>query len=195
MDYSPDFCRFHSFCACFLKRFCGLQRNLCMTGRMIWTIFYETDITKGALMKKINANGFTLIELMIVVVVIAVLAAIAIPAYQNYVEQARRADAKAGLLSLQLAQEKFRANCPSYATNIGTGNNCLTSTLNHDSDSPDDYYQLTIPAATASSYTLAATRDPADKQANDTKCGDFGINQNNEQTVTGSLSVNDCWQR
>lgn len=40
-------------------------------------------------MKGKNNNGFTLVELMIVVVLMAILAAIAAPAYQNYMTRSR----------------------------------------------------------------------------------------------------------
>lgn len=39
-----------------------------------------------------NINGFTLIELMIVVAIIAILAAVAIPAYNDYSNRARMAE-------------------------------------------------------------------------------------------------------
>src|SRR5215831_16378084 len=51
--------------------------------------------------------GFTLIELMIVVAIVAILAAIAYPSYRNSVMRTNRAQAKAALLDVQVAQEKY----------------------------------------------------------------------------------------
>jgi type IV pilus assembly protein PilE len=59
---------------------------------------------------KFLSNGFTLIELMIVIAVIGVLSAIALPSYRNYIEKANLADASTTLtnISLKVAERKLQ---------------------------------------------------------------------------------------
>ena len=52
-------------------------------------------------MKKQMQQGFTLIELMIVVAIIGILAAIAIPAYQDYVAKSQASSALAEVAPLK----------------------------------------------------------------------------------------------
>jgi len=62
--------------------------------------------------------GFTLVELLIAATVVGILAAIAWPAYTAHIEQARRADAAAALLRVELAQARFRAHHGLYAREL-----------------------------------------------------------------------------
>jgi len=56
-----------------------------------------------------RAQGFTLVELMIVVAIIGVLAAVAIPSFVNYQLTAKRSEAFANLASLGKAQKAYFA--------------------------------------------------------------------------------------
>lgn len=143
-------------------------------------------------MKKAYHHGFTLIELMIIVVVIGVLAAIAIPAYSDYVERARRADAKSSILAVQLEQEKWRANNTAYTSDLTD----LGFSSADNVDSVDGFYTIDIEnGASTAGYTVNAV--PVGSQAND-DCGTFTLTvtaASGAQATASGGSEEDCWQR
>jgi len=62
-----------------------------------------------------TSNGFTLVEILIVVAIIGILAAVAVPAYFNHVLRTRQAEAYHNLLDIKAAQEMFYAQNNRYA--------------------------------------------------------------------------------
>ena len=126
-------------------------------------------------------TGFTLIEAMIVVGIIAILAAIAYPSYLDQVRKSRRSDAKATLQSIQLAQEKWRANHTAYTdalTDLGYAGD-------ENQDSGEGWYKVTVSGANGTSYLITATAQK--DQANDTGCTPMTLNQSGTKTPTT------CW--
>jgi prepilin-type N-terminal cleavage/methylation domain-containing protein len=65
--------------------------------------------------RKTGNNGFTLVELMIVVAIIGILAAVAVAAYSIYVRQSHNSEATAILADIRLKQEAYRGTFHRYA--------------------------------------------------------------------------------
>jgi type IV pilus assembly protein PilE len=135
-------------------------------------------------------NGFTLIELMIVVVVVAVLSSLAYPSYREFVVKAKRTEGKAALLDAAQALERHFTNYNTYPSSLSTAG---VRTYSGDSAAKAAYTIAIAAGASgslASSFTLTAT--PANGHV-DAKCGNLSLNQLGVKGETGTLTAAECW--
>ena len=67
-------------------------------------------------------NGFTLLEMMIVVVILGILSAVALPMYSNYVKKSRTAEAKVALGDIRICQRMYYDSRQYYASDLSVLN-------------------------------------------------------------------------
>ena len=102
---------------------------------------------------KKKSQGFTIVELLIVVAIIGILAAVAVPAYFNHVLRTRQAEAYHNLLDLKAAQEMYYSMYNDYAGLITAGT--FSSLLSFDS-ADSTYYRYLISSASGTTFTARA---------------------------------------
>lgn len=80
-------------------------------------------------MKRLQ-QGFTLIELMIVVAIVGILAAIALPAYQDYVIRSKMSEAEAAIAACKTSVAEYTATKGTLPTTVDLAG-CSTQTTQY----------------------------------------------------------------
>jgi len=135
-----------------------------------------------------SENGFTLIELMIVVAVVGILAVIAYPSYNQYVTRSNRSVAASFMLSVANKQEQYMLDARQYASALSTLNLAPPAEVSKN-------YAITVVAnnaATPPSYTITATPTGA-QLSNDTNCANLTLDQTGAKGISGTGTVAACW--
>ena len=129
-------------------------------------------------------NGFSLIELMIVVTIVGILAAIAIPSYSAYVRRANRTDATRTMSFLSQALERCYSQTFSYAG--------CPQALPGTNPSAQNYYNVTLTVLSATTFNIVAVplNNP---QLGDAQCTSFTVDQTGAQSMTGTADTKTCW--
>lgn len=153
-----------------------------------------------------KCNGFTLIEVMIVVTIITLLATIAYPAYTNQINISRRSEATSALITLGADLERFytASATGTYTANL-LGNFPVNGLGRANINTDRNLYVLTValnPQATT--YVLTATPNPAvGWAAAATLCGNFTLSNTglrgvqldaNGDGLIDNLDANLCWR-
>ncbi len=101
-------------------------------------------------------QGFTLVELMIVVAVLAIITAIAMPAYNGYVQTSREAVLMNNISTIEVFQEDFRLRTGNYF--VGPGNlAAITAAIDWEPEGDEPGTTYTIADGGAGTYEVTAT--------------------------------------
>lgn len=154
-------------------------------------------------MKHPRQQGFTLVELMMVVAIISIIMLIAIPSYNDQRMKTRRADGKAALMSFANAMERQFTDNGTYAmadgddTDEASGADVAPDTAVFPSQAPLDagagagFYNLRIREASDTTYTVVAI--PTGIQTGDDACGTLSLTNAGTKGESGTENVAYCW--
>jgi type IV pilus assembly protein PilE len=169
-------------------------------------------------MKTARIQGFTLIELMIVLAIVAILTSIAYPSYTSSVLKGKRAQGRTALAELMQQQERYmtQKNCylgfttsatftatataPSPSTACGgvTASSVPFKTFSGDSQTSSAYriYADTCPATSGTLSIAECVRVNAQPVGSDPEAATLWMTSTGTKGCTGTVSTSNpalCW--
>ena len=146
-------------------------------------------------MPRLNQQGFTLIEIMIVVLIMGILVGIALPAYRESALRSGRAEAKSELLQVASDQERHYS---SFNTYIDDATPLSTPTVaDRDRTSSNSLYLISVAACGGGTISncFIATATAQAGQADDI-CDTLTISNTGARGASGTgATTEECWQR
>ncbi len=109
-------------------------------------------------------DGFTLIELMIVVTIVAILASIAYPSYREQVLEGQRSEGRSALLTIAQGQERSYTLNGTYESLVGALSGlsgiAVSGATDPSGTTENGYYTLTTTGG--ATFTITATANNGD---------------------------------
>jgi type IV pilus assembly protein PilE len=148
---------------------------------------------------KSRTDGFTLIEMLVVLAIVAILAALAWPAFTDAMNKSRRSDAMSALANITQAQERWRANNPGFQGDRSLLVGATSAT------SPGGHYDLAMVASSVSStgYKANAAVRSGSPQVSDAACQFMQVEMSQGNIIyrsgptsaVGNATPDPCWVR